>query len=96
MIEFCILGSGMAGSTIANLLSKKSSVEIFDKARGAGGRSSNRRFKNGASFDHGLQYIFPKSNIILALRHPGDTGFSCFSSSFTINEAMINFLKPNV
>ena len=36
MIEFCILGSGMAGSTIANLLSKKSSVEIFDKARGAG------------------------------------------------------------
>ena len=58
MIEFCILGSGMAGSTIANLLSKKSSVEIFDKARGAGGRSSNRRFKNGASFDHGLQYIY--------------------------------------
>ena len=63
MIEFCILGSGMAGSTIANLLSKKSSVEIFDKARGAGGRSSNRRFKNGASFDHGLQYIYPKNKL---------------------------------
>ena len=63
MIEFCILGSGMAGSTIANLLSKKSSVKIFDKARGAGGRSSNRRFKDGSSFDHGLQYIHPKSKL---------------------------------
>ena len=63
MIEFCILGSGMAGSTIANLLSKKSSVKIFDKARGAGGRSSNRRFRDGASFDHGLQYICPKNKL---------------------------------
>ena len=40
-----------------------------------------------------IKCIFPKSNIILALRHPCDTVFSCFSSSFTINEAMINFLK---
>ena len=63
MIDFCILGSGMAGSTIANLLSKNSSVEVFDKARGAGGRSSNRRFKDGASFDHGLQYISPKNKL---------------------------------
>ena len=45
MIDFCVLGSGIAGSTIANLLSKKYTVEIFDKARGPGGRSSNRRYK---------------------------------------------------
>jgi renalase len=61
MKDFCIVGSGIAGSTIANLLSKKYSVEIFDKARGPGGRASNRRYKKDLSFDHGLQYISPKS-----------------------------------
>ena len=45
MIEFCILGSGMAGSTIANLLSKKSSVEIFDKARGRGDHQTGFRWR---------------------------------------------------
>ena len=61
MKDFCIVGSGIAGSTIANLLSKKYSVEIFDKARGPGGRASNRRYKKDLRFDHGLQYISPKS-----------------------------------
>ena len=61
MKDFCIVGSGIAGSTIANLLTKKYTVEIFDKARGPGGRTSNRRYKNNLSFDHGLQYISPKS-----------------------------------
>jgi len=62
MKDFCIVGSGIAGSTIANLLAKKFSVEIFDKARGPGGRSSNRRYGDNLSFDHGLQYISPKTS----------------------------------
>ena len=62
MKDFCIVGSGIAGSTIANLLSKKYSVDLFDKARGPGGRASNRRYKDNLSFDHGLQYLSPKSN----------------------------------
>ena len=65
MIDFCVLGSGIAGSTIANLLSKKYSVHVFDKARGPGGRSSNKRFKNNLSFDHGVQYISPKSKLFI-------------------------------
>ena len=69
MIDFCVLGSGVAGSTIANLLSKKYSVHVFDKARGPGGRSSNKRFKNNLSFDHGVQYISPKSKPFIKYIH---------------------------
>ena len=61
MLDFCIIGSGISGSTIANFLSKKYSVQILDKARGPGGRASNKRFKDNLSFDHGVQYISPKS-----------------------------------
>ena len=63
MIDFCILGSGIAGSTVAKILSKKYSVHVFDKARGPGGRSSNKRFRNNLSFDHGVQYISPRSKL---------------------------------
>jgi predicted NAD/FAD-dependent oxidoreductase len=69
MIDFCVLGSGIAGSTISNLLSKKYSVHVFDKARGPGGRSSNKRFKHDLSFDHGVQYISPKSKPFIKYIH---------------------------
>jgi len=45
MLDFCVIGSGVSGSTIAHHLSKKYSVHILDKARGPGGRASNKRFK---------------------------------------------------
>ena len=61
MLDFCIIGSGVSGSTIAYLLSKKYNVEIYDKAKGVGGRASNKRFGDKQSFDHGVQYISPKS-----------------------------------
>ena len=57
MIDFCVLGSGISGSIIANILSKKYSVCVLDKAKGIGGRSSNKKIKNLGSFDHGLQYF---------------------------------------
>ena len=61
MSSYCVIGSGISGATIANLLSKKNSVHIYDKARGPGGRSSFKRLKKSKGFDHGAQYISPKS-----------------------------------
>ena len=61
MKDFCIIGSGISGATIANSLSKKYSLDVYDKARGAGGRSSNKKLSKNESFDHGVQYISPKS-----------------------------------
>jgi len=61
MSSFCVIGSGISGATIANLLSKKYSVDLFDKARGPGGRSSFKRLGKAKGFDHGTQYISPKS-----------------------------------
>ncbi|MDC0585626.1 NAD(P)-binding protein [Candidatus Pelagibacter sp.] len=61
MSSYCVIGSGISGATIANLLSKKNSVDLFDKARGPGGRSSFKRLDKIRGFDHGTQYISPKS-----------------------------------
>jgi renalase len=61
MKDYCVIGSGISGSTIANLLNKKYSVDLYDKARGPGGRSSFKRLKDKIGFDHGTQYISPKS-----------------------------------
>ena len=60
MSEFCVIGSGISGATIANLLNKKNSVILFDKARGPGGRASFKRIKANIGFDHGTQYFSPK------------------------------------
>ena len=62
MSRYCVIGSGISGATIANLLSKKHSVDLFDKARGPGGRSSFKRLDKDKGFDHGTQYISPKTS----------------------------------
>ena len=61
MSSYCVIGSGISGATIANLLSKKYSVDLFDKARGPGGRASFKRLDKVKGFDHGTQYISPKT-----------------------------------
>ena len=37
--------------------------------------------------------MFPDARIILALRHPCDVVFSCFSTNFKLNDGMVNFLR---
>ncbi|MEM7411397.1 MAG: FAD-dependent oxidoreductase [Myxococcota bacterium] len=52
-----IVGAGIAGLAAAQALTAQGvSVQVFDKARGAGGRLSTRRSEHGA-FDHGAQYF---------------------------------------
>ena len=46
MSTYCVIGSGISGATISNLLNKKHSVDVYDKARGPGGRSSFKRLDN--------------------------------------------------
>ena len=34
MIDLCIIGSGLSGSFLADKISRKLDIEIYDKARG--------------------------------------------------------------
>ena len=52
MKNICVIGTGISGATIANLLSKNFIVEVYDKAKGIGGRSSYRRYLSEIGFDH--------------------------------------------
>ena len=61
MNDYCVIGSGISGATIANLLDKKYQVNLFDKSRGPGGRASFKRIRGKVGFDHGTQYISPKT-----------------------------------
>ena len=61
MSSFCVIGSGISGATIANLLNKKHTVDLYDKARGLGGRSSFKRLDKIRGFDHGAQYFSTKT-----------------------------------
>ena len=61
MSDYCVIGSGISGATIANLLNKKFQVNLYDKGRGPGGRASFKRIKGQIGFDHGAQYFSPKT-----------------------------------
>ena len=56
--RIAIIGAGVAGLTLATRLETAGHpVVVFDKGRGAGGRTSTRRADNGSRFDHGAQYF---------------------------------------
>ena len=61
MSDYCVIGSGISGATIGNLLNKKFQVNLYDKGRGPGGRASFKRIKGQIGFDHGTQYFSPKT-----------------------------------
>lgn len=53
-----VVGAGVAGLVCARMLARNAScnVQVFDKARGPGGRLSTRR-RGPLEFDHGAQYF---------------------------------------
>jgi len=64
MKKLAIIGAGFSTSVLCHYLNEKD-VVIFEKARGPGGRSSTRKVDDIGVFDHGLQYISPKSSEFL-------------------------------
>lgn len=59
--RFALIGAGLAGLTCAQQLQRAGlSVEVFDKARGPGGRLSSRR-RSGTTFDIGAQHLTAQS-----------------------------------
>ena len=56
MKNVAIIGAGITGVTIANLLQKKYNLTVFEKSRGVGGRIATRRAEP-YQFNHGAQYF---------------------------------------
>ncbi len=61
-VKVAICGAGVAGGTLAEMLSRSSrvsEVHLFEMGRGLGGRAATRkpRAQPGMSFDHGFQYV---------------------------------------
>ncbi|MAC83217.1 MAG: hypothetical protein CL624_03685 [Arcobacter sp.] len=56
-MNIAIIGAGLSGTNIYNLLKKdRNSVKIFEKARGSGGRCSTR-YINDKLIDHGTPFF---------------------------------------
>ena len=64
MNEIAIIGAGFSSAVLSYYL-RNDDIIIFEKARGPGGRSSTRKVEGVGVFDHGLQYITPKSKEFL-------------------------------
>lgn len=65
MGRWAIVGSGLAGVTLAKELATKHDVTIFEKSHSSAGRMSTRRRSADGhefSFDHGAQYFTIKGN----------------------------------
>ena len=77
MTKIAIIGTGLAGLTLAQLLRDKAEIDIFEKARGVGGRMSTRRAEP-YFFDHGAQYFTARTTEFQDFLQPYiDQGIIC-------------------
>ena len=63
-VSIAIVGSGIAGTTLARLLtddSPSTEITIFEKSRGVGGRMATR-YSEQLEFDHGAQFFTIRGN----------------------------------
>jgi len=58
MSRVAVIGAGLSGLACGrSLVGAGHEVQVFDKARGPGGRTATRRTEPGPRFDHGAQYF---------------------------------------
>lgn len=69
MTRIAIIGAGLSGLSVANLLKDKADVTLFEKARGVSGRMSTRHAKP-YYFDHGAQYFTARSEAFQTFIQP--------------------------
>lgn len=65
MKKIAIIGTGLAGLTLATQLRERAHITLFEKARGVGGRLSTR-YTPVYEFDHGAQYFTVKNKAFQA------------------------------
>jgi renalase len=58
--HIAIIGTGMAGITLARQLDRQAKITLFEKSRGVSGRLSTRRLGDH-EFDHGAQFFTARS-----------------------------------
>ena len=69
--DVLVIGAGMAGLIAAAELQRAGRrVVVLDKSRGVGGRLASRRF-DGATFDHGAQFITTRNPRFAAVLEQG-------------------------
>ena len=61
MQNVAVIGAGITGISLANLLKKKVNLTVFEKSRGVGGRMATRRAEP-YQFNHGAQYFKVENN----------------------------------
>lgn len=103
MVSIAVIGAGLSGLVVANLLKDNAKVTIFEKARGASGRLSTRRAEP-YFFDHGAQFFKAKTPEFQAFLTPmmeqgiikeWNARFVEFMKTDVINKRRWNGTNPN-
>ena len=61
MARIAVVGAGLAGLVLAQLLGQDHDVVVFEKSRGVGGRMATR-YAGAFEFDHGAQFFTARSD----------------------------------
>ncbi len=68
--DYCIIGGGVSGCLMAQRLTEAGhTVQLFEKARGLGGRLCHRRSEHGR-FLHGLQFLHIRDERVKSILQP--------------------------
>ena len=103
MVSIAIIGAGLSGLTVANLLKDNAKITVFEKARGVSGRMSTKRAEP-YFFDQGAQFFKAKTpefqSFLAPMMEQGiikkwDARFVEFMKKDIINKRRWNGTHPN-